>query len=255
MKIVLLGAGNVGHHLALALKQKGARLVQIFNRTKEAAVELSELTNGTPYTTDYSEINKDADLYIIAVKDDAIIEVAANLSKAIGRSIWVAHTSGATSIEVLAPFFDHYASFYPLQTFSKEVYVDFEKVPICLTANEKNGLIFLKKLSNDLGCPSYDISNEQRKVLHLASVIACNFTNYLLGASKALLEEVALPYEIIHPLVNETIKKALIHNPKDVQTGPAIRGDRKTIAGHLELLKDRPDLMKIYSLISEGIQK
>lgn len=253
MRVVLLGAGNLGYHLATFLVEQAVDLLQIFNRTPQAAVRLSDQLGGCPFTTDYVTIVPDADLYIIAVKDDAIPKVAEQLTKALGSAIFIVHTSGAVSSNVLAPFTTNYGSFYPLQTFSKEVAVDFQQIPICLTADTASNLLLLEKLSQKIGCTSYIITDAQRKTLHIASVFACNFTNYLWGISKELLETEDLPYEIIHPLIKETVRKALINSPVDVQTGPAIRRDEATMLSHLEYLKSEPDLMKIYQLISERI--
>lgn len=253
MKIVLLGAGNVGYHLARALTKQNLGLVQLFNRTKAAAKELSEATNGIAYTTDYAEILAHADLYIIAVKDDVISDVARQLTKHLGNDILVVHTSGTVSTLDLAPFADRFGSFYPLQTFSKTVPVDFQTVPICLTAHLKSDLLTLEKLAKDLGCVSYPISDQQRQVLHVSSVIACNFTNYLLGVSRDLLVKENIPYEIIHPLIKETIRKAINFVPQEVQTGPAIRKDTKTLQHHLDFLESFPPIQHIYRLISEAI--
>ncbi len=253
MKIVLIGAGNVGFHFAQALRNSGAELLQIFNRSLRPAQVLSQLTMDTPFTTEYENIKPNADLYIIAVSDDKIESVASKVSAHTGKEIFLVHTSGAVSTESLAPFAQSYGAFYPLQTFSKAVALDFTTIPMCLTANSPQNLALLQQLGQQIGCPTYLISDEQRKVLHVASVFACNFTNYLLGVSKSLLEEGKIAPEITHPLIRETIRKALRFDPREVQTGPAVRGDIQTMEAHLKLLEGRPDLQRIYRLLSAGI--
>ena len=96
MKITILGAGNVATHLALAFKKAGHEIIQIYNRSDDAGQELAR-TVAASFTSDISEL-KEADVYLLAVKDDAIEERALQL-KANGKI--VAHTSGTKSKKLL----------------------------------------------------------------------------------------------------------------------------------------------------------
>ena len=51
----------------------------------------------------------------------------------------------------------------------------------------------------------------------------------------------------------ETVDKIQFLSPKEVQTGPAVRGDLSTINRHLQFLEQYPQYQAIYKLISEGI--
>ena len=57
------------------------------------------------------------------------------------------------------------------------------------------------------------------------------------------------------PLVRETARKVESMSPLEAQTGPAVRGDRKVIEDHLELLHEYPELANLYRLISTDINK
>ena len=65
MKIVLVGAGNLATNLGKGLKAIGEQVVQIYSRTEASARSLSELLQCS-YTTEISDICKDADIYIYA---------------------------------------------------------------------------------------------------------------------------------------------------------------------------------------------
>ena len=111
----------------------------------------------------------------------------------------------------------------------------------------------LNTLASKLTPMVYDIDSEQRKQLHIAAVFACNFTNHLLGIAKGELDKMNIPFEILFPLIDQTIEKAKLNNPFDVQTGPAIRNDDKVMEIHKTSLDD--DQREIYELISEKIKK
>jgi predicted short-subunit dehydrogenase-like oxidoreductase (DUF2520 family) len=111
----------------------------------------------------------------------------------------------------------------------------------------------LKKISSQISSQVYSLSSEQRRVLHLAAVFACNFTNHLYALADGLLSEHHLSFDMIRPLIAETAKKVQDHSPKNAQTGPAVRNDKKTMAKHLEMLEQHPELYKLYQLLSQSI--
>lgn len=199
------------------------------------------------------EIREDdlkSDLIIIAVSDKAIEEVAGKLR--IKDSILV-HTSGTVDIEVLNKSAENYGIFYPLQTISKGIQIDFSNVPLCIDANNEKSLISLKYLAKRLTDKVYEINTSQRQELHLAAVFANNFTNHLLGISKQILERKNIPFDIIFPLISQTIEKAKLNNPFDVQTGPAKRQEMAIMENHKSRLDD--DEREIYELLSNKIIK
>ncbi|WP_373517045.1 DUF2520 domain-containing protein, partial [Pricia sp.] len=97
-------------------------------------------------------------------------------------------------------------------------------------------------------------SSEQRKVLHLAAVFVNNFTNHLYHIGKEICDEKGLPFEILQPLIQETLDKTEQLTPYDAQTGPARRGDSETLEKHLGQLKN-PEYKKVYEVMGESIRK
>ncbi len=254
-KIVLIGAGNMGYHLGQQLFKCKTGLCQIYSRTKKKAKLLSQKTAATPFVTDLNDIRGDADLYIVAIKDDAISEVAEGL-KALGKAgKLIVHTSGVTPTSVFQPWFSRYGALYPFQSFSINRALNFSDIPICYHANNKSDSQLLKSLGIALNCKTYPINDKERSILHVNGVFVNNFTNYLYQISWDITKEEGIAFDLLRPLILETAQKIMDHQPEDMQTGPAIRGDQKSMQRHLDYLESWPEFKKVYEVLSEGISK
>lgn len=251
-KIVLIGAGRVASHLGKRLKAKGLDLVQVLNRTAGPARALANELK-IDWSDRWSEVRPDADWLLVAVRDDAIGDVAAALASHVPQAL-VTHTSGATPGTILAPYFQRFGVFYPLQSFSAERIPTWSTIPFCVDANAPSDLIFLKKTARKVGGRAWPVDDEQRAALHVAAVFANNFANHCFTVAEALLGEQGLPFHLLHPLLAETLAKALAHSPAHVQTGPAQRGDQATMQRQLTQLTAHPDWQAIYAAISASIQ-
>lgn len=247
INVVLLGAGNVASHLFTAFeKTKAAIVVQVYNRTKKALYEFQGKTN---ITTDLSQLI-DADVYIIAIKDDAITSFSKDLPL---NNKLIVHTSGATSITAVATHNRH-GIFYPLQTFTKDKAIDFRGIPLCIEAAHENDLKLLEELANTISDQVYHINSSQRKALHVAAVFACNFVNHMYQKGEEICKEHQVPFEVLHPLIIETAHKITQLSPKESQTGPAVRNDQEVLAKHLSELNTTTQ-QEIYKLLSKSIQE
>lgn len=253
MKTVLVGAGRIAWHLGRRLKSKGFPIAQVLNRSEDSAHNLASAL-GCPWSDQYEEVLPDADWILIAVRDDAIAPVAAALAPYVPHAL-VSHTSGATPGAVLAPYFERYGVFYPLQSFSKERSPTWSKIPFCLHANNESDLTLLRKVAKVVGNLVYTVNDAQRAQLHLAAVFANNFANHCFALAEHLLETQNLPFEMLHPLMEETLQKALADSPARMQTGPAVRGDADTMQRHLTLLSPYPTLQTLYETLSNNIQQ
>ncbi|MDL5511929.1 DUF2520 domain-containing protein [Arenibacter sp. M-2] len=245
ISIVLLGTGNVAKHLFHAfLGVDEINVLQVIGRNED---HLHSFRDKVETGTDFTKI-ADADMYIIAVSDDAIALVAPFLKDKKGL---VAHTSGSVGLKSLGNI-DNRGVFYPLQTFSKGKAIDFKKVPICIEAEHNANMELLKKLSGLISMEVHEITSDQRKSLHLAAVFVNNFTNYLFTIGQDICTEHDLPFSMLNPLIKETVNKLDYLPPCDSQTGPAKRKDVKTMETHLNLLKNK-NYQDIYSLLSKLI--
>lgn len=244
-KIVLIGAGNVAYHLFAAFeKTKNIKVIQMYNR---GADKLKYFENKTQTISDF-DLLKPADAYIVAVSDRATRELISHIGD---RDVLVAHTSGSVPMLNSAK---RNGVFYPLQTFSKQIEVNFSEIPVCIEAETPKDLEILRILGESISEKVYPISSEQRKKLHLAAVFACNFTNHLYRIAEKICEQNDVPFAVLHALIKETARKIEMDSPKNTQTGPAVRRDQSTIALHLEQLES-PDLKEIYTLLTRSIQE
>ena len=249
MKVVLLGSGNVATHLAQAFAAAGIQVAQVWSHTLENANALAEKV-GAAVLADLDLIDRHADLYVISVKDDAIASVAGQLKRLDGL---VVHTSGATDLAILQDTV-HSGVLYPLQTFSKTQTLDFTKVPLCLESAVPADYAKLEIIARQLSNAIFTISSAERKVLHLAAVFVCNFPNYLYQVGQELVAEHDLSFDLLRPLILETALKVQHANPAAVQTGPAVRGDEKTMQRHMGLLNNHPVWQDIYESMSKNIK-
>ena len=251
-KIVLIGAGNVGFHLGKRLYKKGFNIIQVFSRKEDKAKFLSKKIKAES-TSDFSKIRANADLYIIAVSDNAIAEVAQNLKANGIDNQLVVHTSGATASTVLKPYFNHYGVFYPLQTFRINSKPNFKTLPICIDAPNKKDLKRLKKLANKICLNVHQINDDERAILHVAAVFVNNFSNHFYSIAEDILDQNNLSLKLLFPLIRETANNIESSSPKDVQTGPAVRNDENTIKKHLQFLEKHPEYRTLYLVLSKSI--
>ncbi|QQL50511.1 Rossmann-like and DUF2520 domain-containing protein [Mucilaginibacter ginkgonis] len=249
MRITMIGSGNVATHLSAALKNAGHNIVQVYSRGMQNASLLAYHVGAEP-VNDFDAITADTDLFIISVKDDAIIDVAAQLA---GHRKLMVHTSGATDIGELMLITGYAGVLYPLQTFSKQKEVNFWEVPLCIEGADDDITFTLKQLGQTISNKVYEIDSLQRKTLHLAAVFACNFPNYLYHIAQQLLADNNIDFNLLRPLIKETADKVQGQLPSAVQTGPAVRKDGQTMQAHLQMLGDNAYLQNVYRLLSEGI--
>ena len=251
MRITIIGSGNVATHLAAAFKNSGHNIVQVYSRDLQNASLLAYHVKAEAIDN-LEQIDPETDLFVIAVKDDAIESITAELAK---YDKMIVHTSGATDLQTLLKYTQNGGVFYPLQTFSKTRELNFNTVPLCIEGADEKIASTLNELAFTVSQNVYRVDSDNRKTLHLAAVFACNFPNYLYYVSQQLLAEKQLPFDLLRPLILETAEKVQEHLPASAQTGPAVRNDEKTMAFHREQLKENPDLQQIYELLSQGIIK
>lgn len=253
MRIVLIGAGNVATHLGSAFQQAGHTVVQVYSYTESSAAALGGLLQ-TNHTTSLEEVSKDADLYILSVKDAVLAELIPELMKGREHACF-AHTAGSLPMSLFEGYATHYGVFYPMQTFSKERAVDFQTVSLFIEGSSPAIAEQLKGLAKEISPLVYDASSQQRAYLHVAAVFACNFTNHMYSLCASILEQQQLPFSAMLPLIDETARKVHHLHPHAGQTGPAVRGDWNVVNKHLDMLATQPELQAIYKQLSESIYK
>lgn len=245
IKVSILGSGNIGSHLIdVFTNTPSIELVQIYNRT----IEKIKSYESRYAITDSIENLRDADIYIIAVSDDAINSFSKSLKL---KNKLIVHTSGTKELTILEH--ERIGVFYPLQTFTKNVTLDFLTVPICIEANNDKDEKLLKALAHKISNNVSVINSLQRKKLHLAAVFVNNFVNHLYHIGNDICTENQVSFDLLKPLIKETAAKISSVLPYNAQTGPAKRNNEKTINTQLAQLNNSQK--EIYSIFSKSIQQ
>ena len=251
-KIVIIGAGNVATHMAKRLKKKGFYILQIVSRSEAHAEELA-LELHVPYVTDITKINKHADIYILCTPDDEIEKISKSVKLA---DKLVLHTSGSVAMDVLKKVSTNIGVLYPLQSFSKDVKTSFASVPLLIEANNKSSLQELKAIASIISKQVRTVNSTDRLKLHVAATMVNNFTNHIYALSDDfLVKEKNDLFHLLIPMIKQSAKKLKKQKPNTLQTGPAKRGDDKTIKKHLQLLDKYPEQKKVYELFTTLIEK
>lgn len=233
MNIVIIGQGNVATNLDYAFRKKGVACQMVSSREG-----LESLPS--------------ANVYIYAVKDEALAHVVAQV-KGKEKALHL-HTSGTMPITVFGEDKPHAGIFYPFQTFSKaRVIEDFSTVPVFFEAKGIDDISAVYSLALAITSRVYETTQHDRERLHVAGVYACNFTNLMYTVSAELLKNTHIPFSALLPLIDETAAKIHTLAPRDAQTGPARRGDENVMAHHLSLLTE--EQRAVYQLLSNEIRR
>ena len=250
--IDIIGTGNLAFNLAPALEQAGFVVNRIYGRNAQAARELAGRLYQAAIQPSLDFSDSPSNLFILAIADDAIEEVSRELilpDKAV-----VAHTSGSKSLSVLGyTASPNIGVLYPLQTFSKVKKTGFKDVPILIEGDNKYTRKILTTVAARLSRQVLTADSRQRRLIHLAAVMAANFTNALLHQANQVLQQAGSDLDILAPLMAETLQKSFTLGPQQAQTGPAVRGDLQVLETHLEMLAGKPQLQETYRLLSQYI--
>ena len=254
LRIALVGSGNVATAMGLELKAKGALIVQVFSKNIQKAKLLGRQMGAASCIADLNELTTAADVYLVAVRDDVLPEVAAHFSGGLYKGKIIFHTSGSQPSKVFEKCEGWAGVIYPLQTFTKGYLQPiWDKVPLFIEPANVKSLPHLKRIARLLSNKQRVIAFEKRIQLHLAAVFINNFTNHLLKLGDDVLRQQNLELKDFEALIGQTVEKALKIGPAKSQTGPARRKDKNTIKKHLDLLKAHAPARKVYQLFSTAI--
>lgn len=250
--VSFIGSGNLAWHLAPALDNVGFAVREVYSpNITHARALVDRLYHGRALDEpDFSE--SESRIFIVAVSDDVIADVVKGLK--LPEEAIVVHTSGSQPLSVLEKAPTALTGvFYPLQTFSKGKKVDFGDIPIFVESDDAMVQKVLVNMGKALSRKVTKISSDDRKALHVAAVFASNFTNHMLSISKAIMQESKLNFDLLKPLIAETLNKSLDIGPEKAQTGPAKRGDLEILDRHMEFLQEDLPVAEIYKVISQHI--
>ena len=246
-RILLIGTGRVAFHLGHALKNAGTHLVGLVGRNPERTSPLAREL-GVP-AFEFGQTLPDAEINLIAVSDDAIATVAAQLPAS--DAVFI-HTSGASGLERLAPH-EHRAVLWPLMTLSPGQAMDLRQVPLITDAGTEKASQAVKLLAERISERVTALGHTDRELVHLAAAMCTNLPLFLLGEAQRLLSDAEIDPKVLLPSFRVMAAKAESIGAQEALTGPARRGDQGTIQRHLDRLAHEPDLRRAYGLLSTMI--
>ena len=213
--ICIIGAGRVGSALAARLAERGVRVT------------------ATGRSLDVGR----ARLVLVCTPDSAIAEVA----RGVPPGPWVAHTSGATTLDALAPHTRRF-SLHPLQTFTRGG--DPEQLDgafAAVSGETAEALDIAFELARTLGLEPFELPDAERPLYHAGASVASNFLVTLYRAAADLVTAAGAPERALVPLMRRTIENGF------ELTGPIQRGDVATVDAHLAAIRARrPQLERLY---------
>jgi predicted short-subunit dehydrogenase-like oxidoreductase (DUF2520 family) len=218
MKIVIIGAGNVGTNLHYALGKKH------IDSLLHSSWDLSDLPS--------------ADVYIYAVADKALKDVIDQVNAPHALHL---HTSGTVPIEVFGKDKPHAGVLYFFQSFSKASMIDdWSGIPCFIEGRNIDDIAAIYSLAQMLTSRIYEANQHDRERLHIAGVFANNYSNLMYRIAADVLKDTQIPFEALLPLIDYTAKKIHTVPPSEAQTGPAQRGDEEVMKHHMDILQTTP---------------
>lgn len=251
MKIGIISAGKVGSVLGAALRSKGHEIIGAYASSEASLDRLELLLPGVP-ALPVTEIAQRAELVLLAVPDDELPGLVSGLAK---LDIWkpsriVVHTAGRFGTEVLEPAARAGAmclAIHPAMTFTGTS-LDLMRLQGCPFAVTAAGIMQTvgRALVGEMGGEPYLIDNADREMYHAALTHGANYLVTLVTQARRMLESIGMedPGQYLRPLLTAALEGALSSGDA-LLTGPIVRGDKNTVAGHLSVIKD-PDILRVY---------
>lgn len=262
--VAIVGAGAVGSALAHRLRAVRYPVSAVLSRSARSARELASEVEASTASDALEALPRQVTLLFLCVPDDQVRPVAEAL--AAQAHPWVrclvAHTAGALPAAALRPLAEVGAttlSFHPLQSFTAGATAEaFDGIYIGLEGTEE-AVLAGRGLASALEVQAVAVPEEAKARYHLAASMASGFLVTLLALAGEVLNDALAPsdsrtidgavegVDTLHPLLEGTLRNLRRSTPEAALTGPAVRGDEKTIAAHLRGLQaHHPGLVPVY---------
>lgn len=249
MQIVLIGTGNTATVLGRMFVRAGHNVVQVYGRTESSAGALAKELK-TDCTTDLKKLHSSADLYLLAVSDNAIPSVAQLLNL---HNKLLVHTAGSVPMETLKDASRNYGVLYPLQSLRKEVN-ETPIVPFLVDGSTEETVTLIQDVAASLSAQVVRTNDAQRMRYHLAAVTVNNFSNHLYTLVNDFCDKNGADFSLLLPLIQQLPARLSKYRPQQLQTGPAIRNDVNTIQIHEGLLNGDAALLDMYKAFTDSIR-
>jgi predicted short-subunit dehydrogenase-like oxidoreductase (DUF2520 family) len=257
--IAIVGAGNLGTALALALREAGYPVESVIARSGKSLTRAKGLAEqiGARAVLGAEEVR--ARVLWLCVPDSEIARAALSLAERFqGKGKIVLHSSGALGSETLEPLRRKgaaAASVHPLMTFVQGSRPSLAGVWFAIEGNLV-AVRVARGIVRDLGGESYGISQKEKKAYHAWGT----FASPLLTALLATTEQVAGLAGVTKKAARQRMLPILLQTVKNYGTlgaaagfsGPIVRGDVETVRRHLEVLRTAPVPRKVYMALARA---
>lgn len=236
MRVIIVGPGRAGLALGLGLRAHH-EVVAVVARRPDAAADAAEMLGTAPLTLTRDLSLPAADLLLVAVRDDAIGEVASRLAALSGEVTSAVHLSGIAPVAVLADLEAagwEIGSLHPLQTLPTPAAgaARLAGAWFAVTADEPLRS-HLHRIVETLGGTPFDLRDDSKPLYHAAAAAAANFPLGSLALAEDLFRAAGVPFAAARPLVEAVVANAFELGPRAALTGPVARGDVGTVAGQI----------------------
>lgn len=254
--LVIIGCGNLAWHLVKGFSEAGVKNLVVCNHRPNPSLDDFRFLFKCRTSVGFENMPLDASYYFICVPDKFIAEVAAQIRLSNPQAILV-HCSGSTPLTALDGHVQGTGVFYPVQTFSRQAEIQWKETPVLLEASDRATYSLLEKLTKKLAKKIHRCESKDRLQIHLCAVLVNNFTNALYAAAETQLLTQESPFDLslLLPLITTGVSKLEHMKAVDAQTGPAKRGDKRTIQLHQGLLDKHSLLKKIYKEMTKLIKE
>jgi predicted short-subunit dehydrogenase-like oxidoreductase (DUF2520 family) len=243
----IIGSGRVGRACGRLWAREGVFEVQdVLTRSRESAARGVQFIGAGHAVGSLAEM-READVWMIATRDDAIVPSCATLAASgkITPDDIVFHVSGATPSSALAPAREQgarIASVHPIKTFTDaEAAVQSFPGTFCAAEGDVQALMVLKPAFEKIGAKVFDIPSDSKPVYHAGGVFACNYLVALIEVALRAHEKSGIPraasLKALEPMVRETVDAIFEQGPAKALTGPISRGDAATVKRQLDLVR------------------
>ncbi|XZF15584.1 DUF2520 domain-containing protein [Chitinophagaceae bacterium MMS25-I14] len=249
MNYTIAGSGNMAWFLGTKLQAAGHTCSGVFSHNTEHAAVLAGQLHA-PVFHSAAQLIQNTTVCIIAIADKAIAGLAAQLQ----TETVLIHTSGTTPVHILENASPNAAVLWPIYSILKNDLPQHRNVPCAWEATSMIAAKTVQEIAASFTGILFESGTEQRQWLHLTAVMCNNFINHIAATGNDICTEQQVQFSVLSPILQQTFDKLQHHAAKDIQTGPARRGDTQTIEKHLSLLTPFPFRQDMYRAITASIQ-
>lgn len=250
MKIVIIGSGNIATFYGVRFKEAGHSILQVLSPNIEHANALAQRLS-CDAIHDYTLLNKEADIYILAVRDNVLYQLAETL-RLPGK--YIIYGAGAVPLNALSLISERIICLWCMFSVNKDNLPNNRSFPVIYNTLEANDVTLAQQWSALLSDAQYHLSDHQKSQTHLTAVFVNNFTNHLYAIANRLMKESNIDFNLLMPMILDTAKRIQEQDPELVQTGPAVRNDTHTLNEQEIQLELHPHYQAVYRALSDSIR-